>query len=880
MLATGLSRAGTVRPLLGWRTVASRRLALVVGSQCPALGQLSFLPPGAGPLDVQQLPIGQRLLIRLRDLLVDGPGECAPVEVVGQSQPGLLLNPTAATADAALGAAMTQAHEQEAVLLVYFLGHGTGQQADPAAPAQHLLHVWDTVAEPIDTEPESNGWDPYRLVIRRRPHTSGMVGLVLLVDACRAAWAKQQVDGWGGVRAGLLSAWLGSSGDHTAWDACFTRSLIQRLERGVSAAEHPRAALVPDLLAADLEALAAADCPAQAPRLGGYESHNPVLVVARNRQASDLVAELGIDGLTESLLLRLSEDYVSFAVQPVVDAARADRVVVVIGGPGTGKSTLAAALRRPPSDEVPLAMVQAIAFAAAASSVPDLARTLRGQLDRLPHFPDAARRYQTANVLRWDTLDVWQQLITGPLSCYSQPVRLLVDGLDQLAGGPEHSSVIRALAELITSQELAHVSLLITTRIPLPLPGVDRQLPMPQLDPATARRYFASLNFDSEVAKRLIDLAAGNWLVLALAANLVRHSPMVNIDSLDGLYAELTARVSIGRSDRIEPLLAVLAAAGPGPVLPFDLLIGAVNRLGPAQSRAEVHALLGNPALYAVLDRARAGHADEHLGLFHQTLVDHLVARLDVQRAHRAVADTLDRLAPADRHDARDYRSDPLLVYAFDAGPRHRWEAGQHEQLVHDLELRTDPVPRVNLARWKSWEEAIRWVLGPDHPDTLTIRSKIARWTGQAGDPADALRLIRALLPDHERVLGPDHPDTLAIRHSIAFLIGQAGDPADALRLFRALLPDRERVLGPDHPDTLATRGSIAFWIGHAGDPADALRLFRALLPDHERVLGPDHPATLATRGNIAFWTGRAGSVGGTGVAGPDTHEGAGKDQW
>jgi len=383
MLATGLSRAGTVRPLLGWRTVASRRLALVVGSQCPALGQLSFLPPGAGPLDVQQLPIGQRLLIRLRDLLVDGPGECAPVEVVGQSQPGLLLNPTAATADAALGAAMTQAHEQEAVLLVYFLGHGTGQQADPAAPAQHLLHVWDTVAEPIDTEPESNGWDPYRLVIRRRPHTSGMVGLVLLVDACRAAWAKQQVDGWGGVRAGLLSAWLGSSGDHTAWDACFTRSLIQRLERGVSAAEHPRAALVPDLLAADLEALAAADCPAQAPRLGGYESHNPVLVVARNRQASDLVAELGIDGLTESLLLRLSEDYVSFAVQPVVDAARADRVVVVIGGPGTGKSTLAAALRRPPSDEVPLAMVQAIAFAAAASSVPDLARTLRGQLDRL-----------------------------------------------------------------------------------------------------------------------------------------------------------------------------------------------------------------------------------------------------------------------------------------------------------------------------------------------------------------------------------------------------------------------------------------------------------------------------------------------------------------
>src|SRR5450759_4083224 len=88
-------------------------------SRGPAPGGRNDNCPNAGPRDVQQLPRGQRLLIRLRDLLVDGPGECAPVEVVGQSQPGLLLNPTAATADAALGAAMAQAHEQEAVLLVY-----------------------------------------------------------------------------------------------------------------------------------------------------------------------------------------------------------------------------------------------------------------------------------------------------------------------------------------------------------------------------------------------------------------------------------------------------------------------------------------------------------------------------------------------------------------------------------------------------------------------------------------------------------------------------------------------------------------------------------------------------------------------------------------
>ena len=207
--------------------MTSRRLALVIGSQCAALDQLSFLPADAGPVEIGRLPGPQRLLVRLRDLLVAGPGECTAVEVAGQSDPGLLLNPTKATADAALTEAIRQAHQQEAVLVVHFLGHGTGQQADPAAPAQHLLHVWDTVATPIDTEPESNGWDPYQLIARRRLHASGMVGLVLLVDACRAAWAKQQVDAWGGVRSCSRPAWsppatkrLGMPASPAPWSGC------------------------------------------------------------------------------------------------------------------------------------------------------------------------------------------------------------------------------------------------------------------------------------------------------------------------------------------------------------------------------------------------------------------------------------------------------------------------------------------------------------------------------------------------------------------------------------------------------------------------------------------------------------------------------------
>jgi Tetratricopeptide repeat len=106
--------------------------------------------------------------------------------------------------------------------------------------------------------------------------------------------------------------------------------------------------------------------------------------------------------------------------------------------------------------------------------------------------------------------------------------------------------------------------------------------------------------------------------------------------------------------------------------------------------------------------------------------------------------------------------------------------------------------------------------------------------------------------------LGPDHPSTLTTRGNIAYWTGEVGQAAEALRLLRELLPDRQRVLGPDHPHMLITRSNIARWTGEVGQAAEALRLLRELLPDLERVLGPDHPTTLSTRHEMSFWTEQA----------------------
>ena len=847
-----------------FRLMSERRLALVIGSQCQALRALSFLPEGPRPVRLEALRSEQRLVAELRDLLlVDGPGGCAPVRVDGESAPGLLVNPTKAMADAALKAALGQAHTDEAVLLVHFLGHGTRLEADRERPArrQHLLHVWDTVAAPVDTEPESNGWDPYQLVVARRRYTPNMVGVVLLIDACYASWAEQQVDSWRGVRGGLLSAWLGASGDEQAWDACFTKTLITVLEQGLDAADHPRKALLPDLLVTDLQPVVEAHCRHQAPRLGGFHSHNPVLAVARNRRASKLGASLGLDAAGEAVLLRLTRRYVTFAVDTVADAVRASRVVAVVGGAGTGKSTLAAALRHAPAgaDDVPLALVRAVAFAAADSSVPGLARTLRAQLDQMQEFPVAADRFKRANIARWETLDVWQQQITGPLAHYRVPVGLLVDGLDRL-GGQQVSSVHRALTELMADPALDHVKLVLTSRDRPALEGIDTEIEMPALDDATAGRYLGRHDLDEGTISRLVKIAAGNWLVLELAADAVASTGALP-GNLPALYTDLLAHVRT-RNGSADAVLAVLAAGGHGATLPFDLLTAALAQLGHPLPRVAIHALLGDSELQRVLNRIKPGQAGEHLGLFHQTLVDHLTnhphpgAPLP-PAVHGAIADAINQLASADRHTPGGYRSDRLLSYAFDAGPRHRWQAGRLEQLVTDLADRPDPVPKVNLTRWAAWIDRIGDSLGADHPDTLRARDYLAAAYRADGQTAKAIALLEGTLAIRERILGADHPETLRTRNNLAAAYLAAalradGRIAEVIALVESTLADVERILGADHPETLSTRNNLAAAYQADGRIDEAIALLESTLADRERILGADHPDTLSTRNNLA----------------------------
>ena len=152
------------------------------------------------------------------------------------------------------------------------------------------------------------------------------------------------------------------------------------------------------------------------------------------------------------------------------------------------------------------------------------------------------------------------------------------------------------------------------------------------------------------------------------------------------------------------------------------------------------------------------------------------------------------------------------------------------------------------LTRMRRVLDEREWLLGFDHPDTLTSRGNYAVMTGEAGDHSRARDLLRMLIDDRTRILGADHPRTLAARRIHASQTAEAGDHARARDLNAALIDDATRILGADHPATLHTRHNHAYQTGAAGDHARARDLYAALIDDATRVLGPDHLNTLTGR--------------------------------
>jgi hypothetical protein len=325
-----------------------------------------------------------------------------------------------------------------------------------------------------------------------------------------------------------------------------------------------------------------------------------------------------------------------------------------------------------------------------------------------------------------------------------------------------------------------------------------------------------------------------------------------------------------GQAPEAAGLLRLLAFLAPEPV-PLTLLLPSPQGAGlpGPEAAAQIGAMLGDPvatgdAIAALRRYSLLGPAGDDLVLVHrlvQTVTRSQLPAEEAARWQQAAATLVEAAVPAQPQAPSAWPACAVLLphaqAVLDLTSSGMWRIAWY--LGHSGSY---PAAR-DLFRLIAVAHMADDTYGPEHPETLAARHNLARWTGQAGDQAEARDQLAALLPVREQIQGPEHPDTLDTRHELAFWTGQAGDLAGARDQFSALLSVRERVEGLEHQGSLAARHDLAFWTGAAGDAAGARDQFAALLPVHERIQGSEHQDTLAARHNLARWTGQAGDAAG-----------------
>jgi hypothetical protein len=817
---------------------------------------------------------------------------------------GLLIDPTAAEMMRRISSAFVSAHEKSATLLIGYIGHGVTTQ-------HHDFYLLGT-----DSKTSDLGFltavHIVQLIREGLTKSTNLDGLVVLIDACEAgqgvagaASRWQPILSDTGGRMELLVA----SDDRPAYDACFTRSILDAFAEGLPHRGD-------SLLCADLVPFITARCERQRPASlafnGGNltDAYDPGLWLVPNAaRRRDAVTGRPAAGLVDALTRGFElTDAVRRVLTETVD--HDDRLRVLVGGPGSGKSTILALLVRPslsvPLDHVSASYVSAAVFLDAGSTLHTLATELATQVCNIGEFARARDEVQNELAAKEEVPGVFDLEIGLPAGRLRRRLCLLVDGVDQAA---EHEPIVQALHDLTTDPRYAHVKVIVGVRSGTPVARSPKLRhgrriavrPPTGADIATA---LADIAGDPRAAFARQKIAAnedveGGWLTARLLReidwSIYEFDDLLHGDWMAALVRE-RFRTTLHRTSHpmaAAAVASVLAAVGVGTAAPIRLVQLATRLRGHEMPLSELRTTTAD--LGALIARGNPGQPGEKLGLAHESFTAPLAACADdngypAQPAHRAIADVLESV---------DTDADlDLQSYAASAAPRHHLAAGDSLGALHALRSAETLSPTDNRDRWAAWLPIFEQALGPEHPDTvdaeaqyvrwtgesgdprsarrmfarqvralkqvreehdtqlLTAKEKLADWTGQAGQPDRARHMLERLMPQRRAVSGDRDRATLQAAMDLAFWTGESGRLDTAFVLYDRLLPELDETLGPRHRNTLGARSHYARFLGEAGRPRDAKEISTVILADTERALGADHNDTLWARNNLAWQTG------------------------
>ncbi|MFF7777538.1 FxSxx-COOH system tetratricopeptide repeat protein [Streptomyces tanashiensis] len=156
------------------------------------------------------------------------------------------------------------------------------------------------------------------------------------------------------------------------------------------------------------------------------------------------------------------------------------------------------------------------------------------------------------------------------------------------------------------------------------------------------------------------------------------------------------------------------------------------------------------------------------------------------------------------------------------------------------------------LAYWQERLALTEKELGPEHAETLSVRTDLACTYNELGQYDDARLLHERVLADRIRLFGDDDASTQTARAFLAVTCCHLGQYEEALQLERQVLDARRRVFGDDHPETRWARANLAVTYNRLGRHDDALPLCEQVLAERIHLLGEVHPDTCLARNNLA----------------------------
>lgn len=135
--------------------------------------------------------------------------------------------------------------------------------------------------------------------------------------------------------------------------------------------------------------------------------------------------------------------------------------------------------------------------------------------------------------------------------------------------------------------------------------------------------------------------------------------------------------------------------------------------------------------------------------------------------------------------------------------------------------------------------------LGPENPQTLRSRQRLAWTLFQQGRYTEAESQQRSLIDAERRVFGPDDQETVGTMGDLATTLSEERHLAEAEKIQRDVLEKQKRLLGPEAHYTLASMDNLAVILLYEGRLEEAEKLERDTLEIQRRVYGPENLTTI-----------------------------------